>query len=64
MERHKITCVDVHTDYIEIMVNPTIEQVEIKSEESEDINRIYLDIDKTKELILVLQEALKKIKNK
>ena len=62
MKTNKITCVDVHKDYIEVRVDSTLERVEIKSEESGDINHIYLDVDNTKELILALQKVLEKIK--
>ena len=63
MKEYKISCVDSpDTDYIEVKVNLEQEKVVINTEENKYVNSIYLDIYKTKELILMLQEALKKIK--
>jgi len=72
MEPHIIECLRDSTDFITVTTDSKVSEVIIEGyeqnydddREEHDRTTVYLDIDKTKELIFVLQEALEELKTR
>lgn len=61
-KQDKVECISNTGDYIGVRENPMEKELEITVKEMNVVSTIYLDIDKTKELIFALAEKLQEMR--